>query len=72
MILNTSRRLALTAAVFLCYAAPAVSAENGDGLVLEAQTMDRSADPCTDIFQFANGKWLANNPIRSDRSRYSA
>ena len=72
MILTTSRRLALAAAVFLCYAQPSLAAESGNGLVLEAQTMDRSADPCTDLFQYANGTWLSNNPIPSDRSRYSA
>jgi putative endopeptidase len=72
MILISSRRLALAAAIILCYAQAALCAESGNGLVLEAQTMDRSADPCTDFFQFANGKWLANNPIPSDRARYGA
>ena len=71
MILKSSR-LALAAAIFLCYVQPACAADDGNGLVLEAQTMDRSADPCTDFFQFANGKWLAANPIPADRSRYSA
>ena len=47
-------------------------ADSTNGFVIEPQTMDRSANPCTDIFEFANGKWLKDNPIPADRSRYSA
>src|ERR1700742_3884636 len=25
--------------------------------------IDKKADPCTDFFEFANGKWRAENPI---------
>jgi putative endopeptidase len=71
MTLTTSRRL-LATAVFLCFAPSAFSADTSNNLVLEAQTMNRSANPCTDFFDYANGKWLADNPIPSDRSRYSA
>lgn len=74
MTLTTPRRL-LATAIFLCFAPTAPSAfaaDNSNNLVLEAQTMDRSADPCTDFFDYANGKWLADNPIPSDRARYSA
>ncbi len=63
----------LTSAVLLCLASQAALAETaGDNLVLESRTMDRKANPCTDFFQYANGKWLADNPIPADRSRYSA
>ncbi|HEX7645749.1 MAG TPA: M13 family metallopeptidase [Burkholderiaceae bacterium] len=67
------RLSALTTAVLLSLTATVAFAETaGDNLVLESQTMDRTANPCTDFFQYANGKWLADNPIPADRSRYSA
>jgi len=40
----------------------------GAGLQLEA--LDRSADPCTDFFQFACGGWITANPIPPERSRW--
>src|SRR5262245_35923180 len=33
--------------------------------------IDRTADPCTDFFQFANGKWRAENPIPPSLVRWS-
>jgi len=42
------------------------------GRVLEIDTLDRTADPCVDLDQFANGIWLSNNPIPADRSRWDA
>jgi putative endopeptidase len=63
----------LTSAVLLALATQTALADApGDNLVLESQTMDRTANPCTDFFKYANGKWLTDNPIPADRSRYSA
>jgi putative endopeptidase len=33
--------------------------------------IDHNADPCTDFFQFANGKWRAENPIPPSMVRWS-
>lgn len=48
------------------------------GAVLQAQdtgfniaNIDKSADPCTNFFQYACGTWIQNNPIPDDRSRWS-
>lgn len=48
-------------------AAAAASPQRG----VEAGDLDRSADPCGDFFQFANGSWRAANPIPQSMQRWS-
>jgi putative endopeptidase len=34
--------------------------------------MDRSVNPGTDFYQFADGQWLKNNPVPPDKSRWAS
>lgn len=45
-------------------------AASASGLDLAA--IDRTADACTDFFQYACGGWIAANPMPADRPRWSA
>jgi putative endopeptidase len=38
---------------------------------LDVQAMDRSVDPCVDLYTFSCGGWKAKNPIPPDRSSWS-
>lgn len=63
MTLTRPVSLLLLAAVAVCAQAQQASIHVGD--------LDRTADPCTDFFQYANGSWRASNPIPPAQSRWS-
>src|SRR5947207_8481607 len=37
---------------------------------LESQFMDKTADPCTDFYQYSCGGWLKLNPVPGDQASY--
>src|SRR5262249_46179477 len=53
-------------------AAPALPAAEPAPHGIDPGKMDRTANPCADFYQFANGTWLANTPIPADRTAWGA
>jgi putative endopeptidase len=37
----------------------------------DAAAIDKTADPCTDFYQYACGNWVKSNPIPGDQTRWA-
>jgi putative endopeptidase len=55
----------------LLLASCALMAQTNGQKGVQTSDIDRAADPCTDFFQYANGKWRADNPIPPSMVRWS-
>jgi len=49
---------------------PSAAPATGSNLRFSMETLDRTADPCVDFYQFACGNWVKNNPIPPDQARW--
>jgi putative endopeptidase len=58
-------------AILLLLCSPFLTGQAASLHGVDITDIDRTADPCNDFFQFANGTWRANNPIPASMSHWS-
>jgi endothelin-converting enzyme/putative endopeptidase len=61
----------LLAFILLIAPAAAAAADLPPAKGIYTEDLNRGADPCTDLYEFANGSWRAQNPIPASMVRWS-
>jgi putative endopeptidase len=68
--MKKNRKFVGSILVALAGFAPAAGRLGAQGI--NVSWMDRSINPCTDFYEYANGTWRANNPIPADRASWGS
>ncbi|MEP6940752.1 MAG: M13 family metallopeptidase [Rudaea sp.] len=69
MHLPRKHPLARTFAILLAVPAAGIAANVATSRI-DTASLDASAKPCADFYDYVNGKWAAANPIPADRTRW--
>jgi len=74
MTMKKTRRVRSLATLVLLAAACSPASEGeyvSNAAGLDRRNLDETVSPCVDFFQYANGGWMARNPIPADRATIS-